>query len=305
MIAGSVIAAFDGAVQLWTTSRDKTEGFQHVPADLADPAQTAAMLEVVQPHAVLHLAGSTGPSLSNLVESNVVATVNLMQGVAEGTHVVVVGSAAEYGTGGHGLVDEDVPLRPVSRYGWAKLTQTESAVAIAQRRNLTAAIARPFNVVGPSLPRLTAFGNIRAQITSAEPGKKTNLTTGRLDITRDLVPIDFVAEVLVAMTTDIGGKGVFNICTGHGFVLSEVVEAMARLAQADITLRVDPDLAAIPAVDRIVGDPRKVLEIYGLRSEPTVDGIAETIIGHPDGSPGARNAGVPSTRRTTQASQEQ
>ncbi len=305
MIASSVLTSFDDSVELWTTSRRSSDDARHVAADLGDPRQTRALLSEVRPQAVLHLAGSTGPSLSKLVESNVVATVNLMQAVAEGTHVVVVGSAAEYGTGSDTPIDEEFPLQPVSRYGWSKLCQTESATAISHRRGLTTAIARPFNVVGPSLPRTTAFGNIRSQMVATTPGSKLLLTAGRLDIKRDLVPIDFVADVLVAITMDEDSTGVFNVCTGRGLALSEVVEAMATVRGVDMDLTVDPALAALPAADRIVGDPRKVAGAYGLTSSPTADDIARTIFGLGEEVVGHLDGGVSSVPSQPQPAQEQ
>lgn len=273
----------------------------HVVADLEEPSSVAELVST-RPDVVLHLAGATAGDVGLLVRSNVLATANLLGVLASGTRVVVTGSAAEYGTSDGERIGESAPLQPVSRYGWTKACQTEVASAIAQQRDLALAVARPFNIVGPSLPKSTAFGNIKDQITSAKPGTTAILRTGRLDITRDFVPIDFVADVLTEMTMDAATKGVYNICTGQGLLLADIVAQMAKLRGVDLDQSVDPALASLPAAERIVGDPTKVTERFGLVSRPTAVDIADVILGE---SVRVQDGELPSRHSPRQASQDQ
>ncbi len=288
-------------VTIWSTDLRPLDREHHVVADLEDPS-AAAELANMGHDVVLHLAGATAGDVGLLVRSNVLATTNLLGTLASGTRVVVTGSAAEYGTSDGERIGENAPLLPVSRYGWTKACQTEVASAIAQQRDLALAVARPFNIVGPSLPKSTAFGNIKDQITATVPGTTAILRTGRLDITRDLVPIDFVAEVLSEMTMDAATAGIYNICTGQGLLLADIVVQMARLRGVDLDQSVDPDLASLPAADRIIGDPTKVTERFGLVSAPTASDIADVILGE---SVRARDGDVPSRRPPIQALRDQ
>jgi GDP-4-dehydro-6-deoxy-D-mannose reductase len=303
MLGAAVLAKFEscGTADVWTTDLRPLDREHHVVADLEDPAASAALAGMGH-EVVLHLAGVTAGDVGLLVRSNVLATTNLLGSLAAGTRVVVAGSAAEYGTSDGERIAENAPLQPVSRYGWTKACQTEVASAIAQRRDLALAVARPFNIVGPSLPKSTAFGNIKEQITATSPGTTAILRTGRLDITRDLVPIDFVADVMTEMTVDAATEGVYNICTGQGLVLQDVVAQMARLRGVDLDQSVDSALASLPAAERIVGDPSKVAERYGLVSTPTASDVANVILGE---SVRDRDGELPSRRSPTQASRDQ
>ena len=87
-----------GSWQVHTASRSVSVG--HHCCDLSRPDEAFALVDEVRPAAVVHLAGGTSPSRHALYESNVLATVNLMNAVGRmpsPSYFIVACSAAEYG----------------------------------------------------------------------------------------------------------------------------------------------------------------------------------------------------------------
>jgi len=110
-------------------------------------------------HVVLHMAGRTrAPERSAFIRDNVEGTLNLMQAVESANtveHTVVASSLAAVGSGGSGIVDESVPLRPVSDYGYSKARMEEALSEWIDRLPLT--IIRPPAVYGPRETDILTF----------------------------------------------------------------------------------------------------------------------------------------------------
>ncbi len=279
--------------EVWTTSRRDTGDDRHVAADLTADDAARAIVTRVQPNMVVHLAGTTRGSPPELFDANVVTTVNLLQAVDPSTPVIAVGSAAEYGPGTGDLIAETAPLRPVSEYGRSKAAGSLAATAIARRRGIPLTIVRPFNVVGPEMPTTSPLGNIGAQLRAAQGTSTDRLRTGRLDVVRDFIPIGFVVEALTAVVADPQPDGVFNICSGVGLRLRDVVEALAGRLGVAPEICVDPDLAALPAAERVVGDPARLTTRYGISVTTDPERVADAIVGTAQAPPA-----VPSARPT-------
>lgn len=110
-------------------------------------------------HVVLHMAGRTrAPERSAFIRDNVEGTINLMQAVQDAQsveHTIVASSLAAVGSGGSGIVDESVPLRPVSDYGYSKARMEEALAEWTDRLPLT--IIRPPAVYGPRETDILTF----------------------------------------------------------------------------------------------------------------------------------------------------
>ena len=260
--------------EVHTTGRRPSDAARHQVADLADPTQARAALDAAAPEAVVHLAGGPAADRHELYRSNVLTTVAVLEAAGDLTvppHVVVVGSAAEYGEGQGIPLTEAAPLRPVTEYGRAKVAATTLAEVIGRERPVPLAVARPFNVVSAGLPPSTALGNLRRQLLEQD-GPRRVVRCGRVDVVRDFVPLDFVAGALATIATG-RHQGTFNLCSGTGIRLDAILEAMADQLSVDLVVDLQPDLLAIPAADHVVGAAERIREL-GLTSTPTAAGLA-------------------------------
>lgn len=276
----------------WTivpTSRSDADLPGHCRCDLSDPDSTTALLETVQPIAIVHLAGGTSADLHELYRRNVLSTIHLLEAAARlaaRPYCVVFGSAAEYGEGAGELVPETAALRPVSEYGHAKVAQIRLAEWIARERGLRLTVLRPFNVVSCRLPPSTPLGNLRQQLLSTA-GPERVVECGRLDVVRDFVPLSAVAEAVRRLLANPAPGRVFNVCSGVGIELGSVLEAMA--AKLGVRLRIvqEPELVAVPSARRVVGDPRALRDAVGLGIPVTPDLLAGLVLGQEPARPSA------------------
>lgn len=246
--------------------------------DLTELGGVEGLLTRLEPDVVLKIAGSAESDPTQLAESHVVTTVNLM--VAAGRLrtppvILVAGSAAEYGSpDGDSLVREDAALRPVSGYGWVKVAETTTARSLADALSLDLTVVRPFNIVSPDLPPSSALGNFRRQLNEGT-GDTRVVRCGRVDVIRDYVTASFVGEAIAELVSDPPG-GTVNVCSGVGIRLVDLMEAAAQQCGVDMKAVIDPDLAAIPAPAKIVGDPKRLNSLIAAR--PVTDTVSLALV---------------------------
>jgi nucleoside-diphosphate-sugar epimerase len=260
-------------------ARSVRTGGRWVSADLTD-AEGARRIAALRPEAVVHLAGSTSGRERELERANVESTrvlVRALSQVAPRPYVIVAGSAAEYGEPDRELVDEESPIAPLSAYGKVKAAQTRVAQEEAARGRIPLTIVRPFNVVSAGLPRSTALGNFRRQLLEQDGSRRT-LQCGRLDVVRDYVTADFVADVIVRLLDIDDRPPVLNVCSGVGIELRAIVEAAADLLGAELEIVEIPELLEIAAARRVVGNPERLARL-GLAFRPTAASLAAELLG--------------------------
>lgn len=260
-------------------SRSATGTGTHA-VDLQSAAATQEVLRLLEPRCVIHLVGGPDPDPTRLAQLNAGTLSNVMRAaaeLAEPPRVIAVGSAAEYGEPPGGVARESSPTTPLSAYGRAKLAATSSAQVLSASTGVPLCIVRPFNIVSPRLGVDNALGNLRRQLLD-QAGSQRVVRCGRLDIIRDFVPLDFVVDVLAAVATHPAPPPVLNACSGVGLQLEEVLGAMAAYLGANVVTEPIPELVALDAPERIVGDPA-VLAQFGFCCRPTPESLAAILLG--------------------------
>ncbi|HXQ75076.1 MAG TPA: NAD-dependent epimerase/dehydratase family protein [Acidimicrobiales bacterium] len=258
------------------------------PADVTRPGSLAALVESLDPDAVVHLAGGAVTGDVSTWELNLLPGVELLHAAARSARrprVVLIGSAAEYGVDGDG-VTEETPAHPVSDYGRAKSVQTVCARRFHQN-GIPVLVVRPFNVVAPDLPPSSALGNLRSQVMACRPAPSCEVRCGRLDVVRDFVTADFVARVLVRCLEAWPGVPVLNVASGHGIALGEVFDAFGAVVGMRLRYRPAPELTAIAGPDVLTADPAALEAATALRCEVDAHQLARELAG-PDGSPSSQ-----------------
>jgi GDP-4-dehydro-6-deoxy-D-mannose reductase len=259
---------------------DEQRPYSVSTGDLRDRVVARDEIAACRPSVIVHLAGGRGKDRLDLYERNVLTTINVIEAAARARRVpaaIVMGSAAEYGSGSQERLAEDHPLRPVSDYGAAKVAETTLALAMGNRLSVPVTVLRPFNPVSPELGRDVALGNARAQLLE-NPGPVKHLRLGRLDVIRDFVPLPTIIEAIVrAAERELPGE-VINICSGVGIALEDIVQAMAARLGAAFVAELDPELALLPAGATVVGDPARMKRQLGLHPMPTAVSLAEIMV---------------------------
>jgi len=203
-------------------------------ADLLDPAVVRKMLDSVRPSHLLHLAWITKPGVYWTSGANLdwlSASIGLFRAFFEqgGARALGVGTCAEYAWTTEDLNEGTTQLRPATIYGRCKLAASFALEAAAASAGRSAAWARLFFPYGPGEP---ADRLIPSVIRGLLKGERVKCTHGRQ--IRDFIFVKDVAAALLTILSS-GAAGAFNVGTGCGLTLREVVSTIcSRLGGEDL-----------------------------------------------------------------------
>jgi len=284
---GSVVAArlvddgHDVTVldDLSTGHRDAVpDGATFVQGSVDDARQALAGV-----HAVLHFAAKSlvGESVSRpeaYWENNVVGTLRLVAAMRDAgvRRLVFSSTAATYGIPEATPISEDAPARPINPYGHTKLAIDHALTDEAGAHGLRAVSLRYFNVggaVGPFGERHAIETHLIPNILQVPAGQRANVDIFGTDYAtpdgtaiRDYLHVDDLARAHV-LALDYTGEGlsadgahaVYNLGSGTGFSVREVVESARRVTGHAIPAEEKPRRAGDPPVlvassDRIAAD---------------------------------------------------
>jgi UDP-glucose 4-epimerase len=200
-----------------------------LPGDLTDASAVRAAVARAQPHLVFHLASTpfnppTTPSEAHL-QVNVLGTCYLLEALRPFPEVRVIwtGSGAVYGSGTQ--MREEWSVRPATMLGVAKASASLLVQTFARLYSMQTVELRVFTPYGPwERPgRL-----IPSAILSALRGQEIRMTSGEQE--RDFLYIDDLIEALwLAATKPVPAGSVYNICSGQGRRIRDVVELILKL----------------------------------------------------------------------------
>jgi GDP-4-dehydro-6-deoxy-D-mannose reductase len=240
-----------------------------VDADLTEAEATEAVFDAVQPDAIVHLAGQASVHRSwedplGTYRANVLGLLNVLEALRRRDlrpRLLVVGSAEEYGLAdaGAGALHEDLPLRPVSPYASSKAAQGCLALQYALSHGFPIVRTRTFQATGPGRADMFAESSFARQIADIEAGRQEPvLQVGNLEAVRDYLDVrDVVRAYWLLLEKGAPGE-VYNVCSGRGVSIREVLSRLVAQARERVEVRVDPARLRPSDAARIVGDPRRL-----------------------------------------------
>lgn len=269
-----------------------------VVADMEDATAVAAAVEHVRPERVLHLAAQSSPRLSFeqpalTLRANVEGTLNLLEALrahAPQARLLVVGSAEEYGNAAQDALplDEDTPLCPLSPYAASKVAQSYLALQYHLSYGLDVVRTRTFNHTGPGRGRDFAESSFARQIAAAERGLQApHLAVGNLDGVRDFSDVHDVVRAYWALFEDGRAGAVYNVCSGRGVRIREVLERLVALARVPIDVRLDPGRLRPADIPALVGDPGRLRAATGWEARMPLERTLADLLEHWRGRPDA------------------
>jgi GDP-4-dehydro-6-deoxy-D-mannose reductase len=244
-----------------------------------------AVLDETKAAIVYHLAGTSNISnLEELYQANVIYAQTVLSGAAlakSPPKVVLIGSAAEYGNpiSSDGVTAEDDLCSPMSAYGISKLAQTHHGLA-AGAAGLSVTVARLFNPIGVGSPPSTALGSFVRQL-AAMSDKGGVLRTGPLHSVRDFIDVSEAARIIaeLPMLPNVAGK-VFNVCTGKGTKLLDIVSQLIDAAGVRVEHHVEGHIRGTSDLDRVIGSNERLCTLGLSVSEPNIRGLLQKMLQH-------------------------
>ena len=197
-------------------------------------------------------------------------------------------SAAVYGTPDVDLVDEELECRPINPYGATKYVG-EWMLADAERAHGMRTVAlRYLNVAGAGSPELAdtlVMNLVPIVLDTLECGKNPKVFGNDYDTPdgtciRDYVHVEDLADAHVAalgyLENDEREHRVFNVGTGKGSSVLEVIDAIGRAMDIEITPEIAPRRAGDPA--RLVCSTERIEKALGWKSSKDLDDIVRSAV---------------------------
>ena len=272
----------------------KRRTFRHLrfsfrSVDWQDFAKVKRILKQFRPDYLLHLASFSSisfswrePQLS--FQNNTAIFLNLLEAVRQlklTTRILVVGSAEQYGRAR--AVDlplrETLPLNPPSPYACAKVAQELLAKIYVQGYGLKIILTRSFNHLGTGQKGAFAIPSFARQLISLKKRHRSHgqLLAGNLSSVRDFVDVRDVVRAYDLLLKRGRNGEVYNVCSGAGTPLKEVLEKMAGLCGVKITVKIDPKLIRPTDVAVTVGHPGKIKKLGWAPTIPLEESLRDVL----------------------------
>lgn len=285
-----------GYTQIHVTAYNLAESYvtSLLPAEnihqlnLIDTQATATLIKDLRPNHIYHLAamaeaGSSFESAEKTIVNNTLLQLNVLEAIrlhAPQARVLIIGSAQEYDliklpqTNPPTPVSETQPLGPGNPYAVSKVSQDLMGLSYHYAYNLDVVRARPFNHSGERQMPAFAIPDFARQIALAESGQSSEIKVGNLEGIRDFTDVkDVVKAYVILMENGVAGE-VYNIGSGQGFKMQDILDQLVTLATVPITITVDQDKLRPLDVPVVIADNAKMKQ---LGWQPTIP-LAETLL---------------------------
>ncbi len=280
------------AVERLQTITGKTVRFYQ--ADICSQDALDRIFSENQIDAVMHFAGfkAVGESVQQPLKyyrNNIMSTLSLLQAMDKAgcRRIIFSSSATVYGTPESLPLTEDSKVGPCSNpYGWTKLmieqilrdwTTTDSATSAVLLRYFNPVGAHPSGLIGEAPNGIP--NNLMPFISQVAVGKREHLSVFGNDYptpdgtgVRDYIHVVDLARGHVAAlgwAEAHTGTEVFNLGTGHGSSVLQLVEAFSRVNDIPVPYVIAPrrggDIAECWA------DPAKAERLLGWKAELGID----------------------------------
>ena len=199
--------------------------------------------------------------------------------VTAGVHRMVFSSTcATYGEPQQVPISEDHPQNPTNPYGWTKLMMEKIMQSFDQAYGLRFIALRYFNAAGATRDRGEAHfpeTHLVPNVLAAALGQIPELSVFGDDYEtpdgtaiRDYVHVADLARAHILALDYLRADGksdCFNLGTGHGYSVKEVIETVQEVTGRNVPFRIEPRRAGDPS--RLVADAAKAGTVLGWTPE--------------------------------------
>jgi UDP-glucose 4-epimerase len=233
---------------------------QRVEYSIGNFADKMAVAEaLVGIDTVIHLVSTTMPGTANLspatdVRDNLIGTLqllDLMVDIRVKRLVFLSSGGAVYGVTGATPVLEDHPLRPINSYGIVKVAIEHYLEMYRNVHGLNSLSVRASNPYGPRQAHFGVQGVISTFLQRLHEGAPIEIW-GDGSVVRDYLHVGDLA-LFCALAAEGTASGAFNVGSGEGTSLNEIIEMLRRVTGLGVSAQYTPG--------RPVDVPRSVLDI--------------------------------------------
>lgn len=240
--------------------------------DIRDSESIEAAIDGSSPDAIYHLAGITfvpqaGIDPTGTYEVNTLGAARLLSALARKRgpgrnppRVLVVGSAEQYGAHDRSEcpLGESAFQRPLTVYAASKAAQETIALQAFSGFGIEVIATRSFNHSGPGQEERFLLPGLISRIKALAQSGGSQLPIGNTKVVRDFLHVADVAAAYIALVERGQPGEVYNVSSGKGWSVEELVELALRIIGVDATLQRDESLMRQVDVEWLVGDSAKL-----------------------------------------------
>ena len=243
--------------------------------DLLNKSEVEKIIATFKPCYVLHLASYSSVALSwkmplESFANNTNIFLNLIETIRLSSipcRILSVGSSEEYGNMDSPDVHlkEEHALKPISPYAVARVSQEMLSKVYTESYGLDIIMTRSFNHIGTHQKDIFVIPSFAKQLIALKDNNNSvkELHTGDTSIIRDFVDVRAVVEAYYLLFKK-GKKGeIYNVCSGKGTSLNEVIRKMADILNIKVTQKTDPALVRPNDNKIIIGSNEKIKKDTG------------------------------------------
>ena len=246
--------------------------------DIRDQKKVKGLISKFRPNRIFHLAAQSYPTVSwddpwYTIETNVIGTVNILEGIKElrlGCKVLNACSSAEYGF----VNQEEVPLkeehslRPLHPYGVSKVAQEMLAYQYFVNFGINSISLRIFNTTGPRKVN-DVCSDFTKRLIENEKGRnpEKKLRVGNTKTKRAITDVrDAVRAFQLALDKATIGE-TYNLSGERVYEIAEIIEILRGLIGFNFDLVEDPRLMRPTDEPIIYGNSEKFKAETGWKQE--------------------------------------
>ncbi|HTK82414.1 MAG TPA: GDP-mannose 4,6-dehydratase [Bacteroidota bacterium] len=258
-----------------TTRHSGSPKASHPPAiplhqiEITDKEQVKKVIFDLAPQKLFHIAGQAfvPAALSDpygTFRTNIDGLINILEAVRllrlekqVSCSVLVVSSSEIYAPVPLDKlpIDENTPLIPSNPYAASKACADLIAQQYRAAFGVDVVIARPFNHLGPRQSELFVGSALARQIAEIILKKREpKLLVGNTETVRDFTDVRDVVQAYIRLLERPQSKPVFNVCSGRGIAVREILETLCSLSGIAIDVVQDPARMRHNEISTVIGD---------------------------------------------------
>lgn len=258
------------------------------PLDITKAEEVASLIKHIAPTHIIHLAAlsSVKQSFANPVmadDVNVRGTENILSAAAnleKPPITLLIGSSDEYGVNDGKPIGELLlgAMYPISPYAQSKKAVEEMVEKNPKYMSFVIR-TRSFPHIGPGQQGQFFVPEVATQIVRAERGQQRPVIgIGNLTAIRDFSDVrDVVRAYFLLLTKGHPGE-VYNICSGNGLVIEDLLKKMLSLAKVTVQFEHDAKKERPIDIPALIGDNSKIKKATGWAPEIPLEKTLKDIV---------------------------
>jgi GDP-4-dehydro-6-deoxy-D-mannose reductase len=257
---------------------------KYVALDILNLDLVVEVVKQHEPDVIFHLAAISSVAKSFrdraiAYNTNIAGTANLLEAAKsldKKAKFFFVSTCEVYG-GGENLT-EDTPVALKNPYAISKYA-AELICNDFQSDGLDCVIMRPFTHTGPGQAETFVLPTIAKQISEIEKGKRAPLIElGNIEAKREFLNIsDIVDAYLLALGKCKPGE-IYNISSGSGHKIAELVKMFAGLSKKSFDLRINPVKVRKVDITVLLGNGSKFSQLTGWAPKVKIEKTLEDLL---------------------------